>query len=112
MITNAGRCTREIKYRFFMAKAAFNKKKTLFASKWDFILRKKLVKCYNLSIAFYDAETWTLRKVDQKFQNSFEMWCRRRMEKNSWTDRVRNEEVIQRAKEERHVLQTVKKKKG
>jgi hypothetical protein len=36
----------------------------------------------------YGAETWTLQKVDQKFLESFEMWCWRRMEKISWTDRV------------------------
>jgi hypothetical protein len=34
MITNDARCTREIKYRIAMAKAAFNKK-TLFTSKLD-----------------------------------------------------------------------------
>jgi hypothetical protein len=55
-----------------MAKAAFNKKKTLFTSKLDFNLRKKLEKCYISSIAFYgDAETWTLRKVNQKYLESF-----------------------------------------
>jgi hypothetical protein len=27
------------------------------------------------SIALYGAETWTLRKVDQKYLESFEMWC-------------------------------------
>ena len=32
MLTNDGRCTCEIKSRIAMAKAAFNKKKTLFAS--------------------------------------------------------------------------------
>jgi hypothetical protein len=42
----------------------------------------------------------------------FEMWCWRRMEKISWTDRVRNEEVLHRVKEERNVLRTVKKKEG
>jgi len=36
-------------------------------------LRKKLVKCYILSIALYGAETWTLRSVDQKQLESFEM---------------------------------------
>jgi hypothetical protein len=36
-----------------MAKAAFNKKKTLFTSKLDLELRKKLVKCYIWSIASY-----------------------------------------------------------
>jgi len=40
-----GRCTREIKSRIAMAKAAFSKKKTLFTSKLDLNLRKKLIKC-------------------------------------------------------------------
>jgi hypothetical protein len=30
-----------------------------------------LVKCYIWSIALYGAETWTLRKVDQKYLESF-----------------------------------------
>ena len=49
-----------------MAKAVFNKKKNLFASKLDLNLRKKLVKCYVWSMALYGAETWTLRATDQK----------------------------------------------
>jgi len=40
----------------------------------------------------YDAETWTLREVDQKNLENFEMWCCRNMEIN-WIDRVTNEEV-------------------
>jgi hypothetical protein len=36
--------------------------------------------------------------VDQKHLESFEMWCWRRMEKISWTDHVRNVEVILRVK--------------
>jgi len=57
----------------------------------DLELSKKLVKCYIWSIALYDAETGTLRAVDQKHLESFEMWFWRRMEKISWTDHVRNE---------------------
>jgi hypothetical protein len=56
-----------------MAKAAFNKKKTLFTRKLDLNLKKKLVKCYIWSIALYGNETWTLRKVDHKYLKSFEM---------------------------------------
>jgi hypothetical protein len=51
MLTNDGRCTREIKSRIAMAKAAFNKKYTLFTGKLDLNLRKKLVKCYIWSMA-------------------------------------------------------------
>jgi hypothetical protein len=39
------------------------------------------------------------------------MWCWRRLEKISWTDRVRNEEVLQRVKEERNILHTIKRRK-
>jgi hypothetical protein len=59
--------THEIKARTAMAKAAFNRKKTLFASKLDLNFGKKLVKCYIWSVALCDAETWTLHKVDQKY---------------------------------------------
>ena len=79
-----------------MAKAAFNKKKTLFTSKLDLNLRKTLLKCYIWSMALYGAEIWTIRAADQKYLESFEMWCWRRMEKISWTDHVRNEEVLRR----------------
>jgi hypothetical protein len=57
-------------------------------------MRKKLVKCYIWSIAFYGVETWTFRAVDQKHLESFEMWYWRRMEKFIWTNRVGNEEVL------------------
>jgi hypothetical protein len=77
-----------------MAKAAINKKRAPFTSKMVLELRKKLVKCYIWSIDLYGAETWTLRAVDQKHLKSFEMWCWRRIEKISWTDHVRNEEVL------------------
>jgi hypothetical protein len=60
----------------------------------------------------YGAETWTLWKVDQKYLESFEMWCWGRMEKISWTDRVRNEEVLHRFKEERNILHTIKRRKA
>jgi hypothetical protein len=41
-----------------MAKAAFNKNATLFTSKLDLNLRKKLVKSYIWSIALYGADIW------------------------------------------------------
>jgi hypothetical protein len=73
ILTNDGRCICEIKCRIAMAKAAFNKKRTFFTSTLDLEFRKKLVKCYVWSIALYGAETWTLRAIDQKHMESFEM---------------------------------------
>ena len=94
-----------------MAKAAFNKKRALFTSALDLELRKKLVKCYIWSTALYDAETWTLRAVDQKHMGSFEVWCWRTMEKISWPDHVRNEEVLLGVKEQRNTLHEISKRK-
>jgi len=51
-VTNDAICTREIKSRIAMAKAAVNKKRVLFTSKLDLKVTKKLVKCYIWSIAF------------------------------------------------------------
>jgi hypothetical protein len=34
------------------------------------------------------------------------------MEKISWTDRVRNEEVLQRVKEEKNIVHTIKRRKA
>ena len=42
-------------------------------------------------IALRGAETWTLRNVDQRYMDSSEMWCWRRMEKTIWAYLVRNE---------------------
>jgi len=112
ILTNDGRCTCEIRCRIAMAKTAFNKKRTLFTSTLDLELRKKLVKCYVWSIALYGAETWTLRAVDQKHLESFEMWCWRKIEKISWTDHVRNEEVLLRVKEQRTILHEIRKRKA
>jgi hypothetical protein len=40
------------------------------------------------------------------------MWCWRRMEKISWTDHVRNEEVLLRVKEQRIILHEISKRKA
>jgi len=58
---------------------------------------------------FYGAEIWTLRKIDQKYLESFGMWFWRTLEKISWIDPVRNEE-LRRVNGERNIIYTVKKK--
>ena len=111
MLTEDGRCTCETKSRIAVAQAAFNKTKNLFTSKLDLNLRKRLVRCYVWSIALYGAETWTLRATDQKQLESFEMWCWRRME-ISWTEHVRNEEVLLRVNEQRNIIHEIIKGKA
>ena len=42
--------------------------------------------------------------IYQRHLESFEMWCWRRMEKITWTDHVRNEEVLLRVNEQRNII--------
>jgi hypothetical protein len=42
----------------------------------------------------------------------FEMWRWRRMDKISWTDHVRNEQVLLRVKEQRNILHEISKRKA
>jgi hypothetical protein len=83
VITNDTRCTCGIKSMIFMTKATINKNKTVFTSKLDLNLKKKLVQYDIWCIAVHGAEIWTLGEVDQKCLEGSERWCWRRMEKVS-----------------------------
>jgi hypothetical protein len=49
---------------------------------------------------------------NQKHLGGFEMWCWRRIEKISWADHVRSEEVLLRVKEQRNILHEISKRKA
>jgi len=56
-----------------------------------------------------------LGRLGQQIRNTrkvFEMWCWRRMEKISWTDHVKNEEVLLRVNEQRNILHEIRKRKA
>jgi hypothetical protein len=57
----------------------------------------------SIRVALSDAETWKLRDVDQKCLGISEMLHWRRMKKISWTDRVKDEEVLQKVNEELNI---------
>jgi hypothetical protein len=61
-----------------------------------------------LDVALYGSETWTLRKNEERVVNAFEIWCWRRMLKIKRTNKI-NDEVFQRAREERLCLKILKK---
>jgi hypothetical protein len=73
VITNDARRTCKIKSRITVSKIACNKEKNLFTNKLDLNLRKTLVTRCLCSIALYGAETWTVRKVDQKYLGNYKM---------------------------------------
>jgi len=50
--------------------------------------------------------------ISHLYVKLFETWCWRRMEKISWTDHVRNEDVLLRVKEQRNILHEIRKRKA
>ena len=106
MVTNDARCAREIKSRISKEKASTNKN-TLFTWKLDLNLRKYVVKCTFGAQLLCGAETWTLRKVDQKHLESFEMCCWRRMEKVVGLI-VKNNVVLNKSHRRKDILYTAK----
>lgn len=47
-------------------------------------LRKRPVKCYVWSVATYGAETWTLRREDQRRVEALEIWIWKKMTEVTW----------------------------
>jgi hypothetical protein len=104
MITNDIICKLEIKTTIPHNNSSIQQEEGYFPYILDLDLRNKLVKCCIRSAAFYGAGTGTLRPVDQKNLKSSEMWCWRKIKHISWTDRVNNEDVLNRVKEKRSIL--------
>ena len=86
-----------------------NRKKLLRGSLCE-SLKKRLVKSLIWSVALYGAETWTLKKEDERRLESFEMWVWRRMEKVKWTERRRNNKVLDMVGEERQILDEIRRR--
>ena len=94
-----------------MEKEAFNKKISIFYGPLEKELRKRLVKCVMWSVTLYSAETWTLRRNEQKRLEAFEKWVWRRMERVKWTDKIKNSLVLKRVEKGRIMQELIKKRK-
>ena len=66
---------------------------------------------YIWSTLQYGVETWTITGSMAKRLSAFEMWCYRRMLRISWTEKVSNEEVLERAKIKKRLYNIIQTKK-
>ena len=88
IITEDGRCEKEIRRRIGIAKTNFLKMKdVLITKKLSMEIRKKILHCYIMSTLMYAAETWVINLADWKRLEAFELWALRKMMKVSWKDR-------------------------
>ncbi|KAI5738261.1 hypothetical protein M8J77_004739 [Diaphorina citri] len=112
IVNSNGSSTEEIKSRIGMAKSSYKKVRNLLtARKIPVSLRVRFAKCYVWSVLLYGCESWIIRRREEKYLESFEMWLWRRMEGVKWTDKVRNEEVLKRMGEKRTLMGAIRKRK-
>ena len=98
-----------MKKRIPTAKEEINSKLSLLTSKVSIDVRKKLARCY---IVLCGSETGTLRKLERKYLENLETLCWRRMEKIKWSEKVTNEQVLERIEEKRTLLNAILHRKG
>lgn len=104
--------SKEIRCRIEMARDAFFKYKKVFTNH-DINLETKIrfVKAYVWSVLLYAVEVWTIKAVDIKKLEAFEMWIYRRILKIPWTHFVSNSEVLIQIHRSRELLAIIKKRK-
>ena len=64
------------------------------------------------SVVLYGAETWTLRRNEQKQLEAFEMWVWRKVERVKWTDNMKDAVVLERVGEGKTMLELKKRKRN
>ena len=112
IITDDGRCDKEVKRRIAIARSNFINMKDVLATrklKWD--TRMRLVRCYMLSTLLYASETWVLNAETEARIRSLEMWIYRRMLKISYQQHISNESILVGLNVKPQLMKMVKERK-
>ena len=59
----------------------------------------------------YGSETRTLRKLENKYLESFKLWSSRRKEKIKWPEKATNEQILERIGEKKTLLNNILRRK-
>ena len=78
--------------------------------KMPFQLRCRILKCYIASVLLYGSENWTLGKADIRKIKVAEMWFLTRMEKVKWTEKITNEEVLNKTIHKSNIMSDILKR--
>ena len=101
LITKDGFCEKEIRRRLAMGRSAMGGQTKIWKDRGITLRTKsRLVKALVFPIVLYGAESWTMRKLERKMIDSFELWCWRRLLRVTWIDRKINVRVIDNIKPE------------
>ena len=94
-ITADGDCSHEIKSCLLVGREAMTNLDSILKSR-DITLPTKihLVKAISFPVVMYGCESWTLKKVEHRRIDVFELWCWRRLLRVPWTARRSNQSIL------------------
>ena len=94
-ITADGDCNHEIERRLLLGRKAMTNLDSILKSR-DITLPSKvcLVKAMVFPVVTYGCESWTIKKVDHRKIDAFELWCWRRLLRVPWTARRSKQSIL------------------
>ena len=94
-ITEGGDYSHEIKRHLLLGKKAMTNLDNILKSR-DITLPTKvrLVKAMVFRVVMYRYESWTVKKVEHRRIDAFELWCWRRLSRVPWTAKRSNRSIL------------------
>ena len=94
-ITADGDCSYEIKRRFLLRRKAMTNLDSVLKSR-DITLLTKVhpVKALVFPMVMYGCESWTIKKIECRRIDAFELWCWRRLLRVPWTARRSKQSIL------------------
>ena len=94
-ITAGGNCSHEIKRHLFLGRKVMTNLHNILKSR-DITLPTNvhLVKAMVFPVVMYGCESWTVKKVERRRIDAFELWCWRRLLRVPWTARRSNQSIL------------------
>ena len=94
-ITADGDCSHEIKRRLLLGRKAMTNLDSILKSR-DNVLPTKICifKAMVFLVVMYGYESWTIKKIECRRTDAFELWCWRRLLRVPWTARRSNQSIL------------------
>ena len=94
-VTADGDCSHEIKRHLHLGRKVMTNLDSIFKSR-DITLPTKvpLVMAMVFSVVIYGCESWTVKKVERRRIDAFELWCWRKLLRVPWSARRSNQSIL------------------
>ena len=94
-ITADGDCSHEIKRRLLLGRKVMTNLDSILKRR-DITLQTKfrLLKAMVFPVVMYGCESWTIKKIEHRRIDAFELWCWRRVLRVPWTAGSSNQSIL------------------